>query len=174
MRKDPAPATRRGNGAIGVDLNYGFLAVGEVDRFGNPLGEFLIPVPMRDRSTDQINAALGEALKQVMQLAVSTNKPVAMESLDFEKKKRSLGEKGGRYSRMLSGLVYGKHQKMAEPAAGRAAVELIRVDPFATSAAGQAKVMGRYGLSPHGAAACVIARRGLLASTWRVLLSVTP
>ncbi|HUW65643.1 MAG TPA: transposase [Spirochaetia bacterium] len=160
-RKDPAPATRRGIGAIGVDLNYGFLAVGEIDRFGNPMGEFIIPVPMRDRSTGQINAALGDALKQVMELSASKNKPVAMELLDFEKKKRSLGEKGARYSRMLSGLVYAKYQKMAESAAGRTAVELIRVDPFATSAVGQVKFMARYGLSSHGAAACVIARRGL-------------
>ena len=160
-RRDPAPATRQGNGAIGVDLNYGFLAVGDVDRFGNPLGELLIPVPMRDRSTDQINADLGDALKQVMELAVVKNKPVAMESLDFDKKKRSLREKGARYSRMLSGLVYAKYQKMAQSAASRAAVELIQVDPFATSAAGQVKFMARYGLSSHGAAACVIARRGL-------------
>lgn len=84
-----------------------------------------------------------------------------MESLDFDKKKRSLGEKGGRYSRMLSGLVYAKYHKMAESAAARAAVELIRRNPFATSAAGQVKFMRRYGLSSHGAAACVIARRGL-------------
>ena len=50
---------------------------------------------------------------------------------------------------------------MAESAAGRAAVELISKDPFATSAVGQVKFMRRYGLSSHGAAACVIARRGL-------------
>ena len=61
-RVDPAPATRRDNGAIGMDLNYGFLAVGEVDRFGNPLSEWHIPVPMRDRTTARIDAALGDAL----------------------------------------------------------------------------------------------------------------
>ena len=160
-RDDPAPRTRRGNGAMGVDLNYGFLAVGEVDRFGNPLGEWNMPVPMRDRTTDQIDAALGDALKQVMELAVDKDKPVVMESLDFDQKKRSLGEKGAGYSRMLSGLVYARYNKMAASAAARAAVELIRAHPFATSAVGQVKFMRRYGLSSHGAAACVIARRGL-------------
>ncbi|MDA8336808.1 MAG: hypothetical protein M0Z41_17775 [Peptococcaceae bacterium] len=144
-----------------MDLNYGFLAVAEVDRFGNPLAEWNIPVPMRDRTANQINAALGDALKEVMELAVAGNKPVVMESLDCDKKKRSLGEKGGRYSRMLSGLVYAKYHKMAESAAGRAAVDLIPKNPFATSAAGQVKFMRRYGLGSHGAAACMIARRGL-------------
>ena len=72
-----------------------------------------------------------------------------------------MGEQGAGYARMLSGLVYAKYRRMAASAAARAAVELIRANPFATSASGQLKFMVRYGLSSHGAAACVIARRGL-------------
>ncbi|HUW64281.1 MAG TPA: transposase, partial [Spirochaetia bacterium] len=160
-RKDPDPVTSGWNGAVGLDLNYGFLAVGEVDRHGNPLGEFKIPVPMRDRTTEQIEAALGDALKEAVSFAVQRGKPVAIESLDFSRKKQSLGEQGAGYARMLSVLVYAKYQQMAASAAARAAVELIRRNPFATSVAGQLKFMVRYGLSSHGAAACVIARRGL-------------
>jgi hypothetical protein len=86
---------------------------------------------------------------------------VVIEFLDFGKKKQSLGEQGAGYARMLSGLVYAKYRRMAASAAARAGVELIRINPFATSVIGQLNFMPRYGLSSHGAAACVIARRGL-------------
>jgi len=118
-RKDPAPLTGRWNGAVGLDLNSGFVAVGEIDRYGNPLGEFRIPVPMRDRSTEQIEASLGNALKEAMAFASLRGKPVVIESLDFGKKKQSLGEQGAGYARMLSGLVYAKYQQMAASAGAR-------------------------------------------------------
>ncbi|MGB9825344.1 MAG: IS200/IS605 family accessory protein TnpB-related protein, partial [Desulfofundulus sp.] len=35
--------TSRWNGAVGIDLNDGFLRVGDIDRSGNPLNEFEIP-----------------------------------------------------------------------------------------------------------------------------------
>ena len=160
-REDPAPVTSRWNGAVGLDLNSGLLSVGEIDRYGNPVSEFKIPVPMRDRSTEQVEAALGEAMKEAVEYARFRGKPVVIEFLDFGKKKQSLGEQGAGYARMLSGLVYAKYQRMAASAAARAGVELIRTNPFATSVIGQLKFMPRYGLSSHGAAACVIARRGL-------------
>ncbi|MDA8334128.1 MAG: hypothetical protein M0Z41_03890 [Peptococcaceae bacterium] len=106
-------------------------------RFGNPVGQFKILVPRHDRNTGQIEAALGDALKEAIEFAGLKGKPVAIESPDFEKKKQSLGEKGARYARMLSGPVYAKYHRMAASAAGRAAVELIPVNLFATSAAGQ-------------------------------------
>ncbi|ACX52894.1 IS605 family transposase OrfB [Ammonifex degensii KC4] len=165
-RDDPAPSTSRWNGAVGVDLNDGFLQVGEVDRSGNPVGEFEIPVPMRDRTRGQIAAALGEAIKEVVLYAKEKGKPVAIEDLDFTAKKRGLRESNSRYARMLSGFAYRKFRAMVESCCSREGVELLKpegkhVDPFATSVIGQLKFMARYGLSPHGAAACVIARRGL-------------
>lgn len=165
-RDDPAPSTSRWNGAVGIDLNDGFLQAGEVDRFGNPVSEFRIPVPMRDRSRGQIAAALGEAVKKAVLYAKERGKPVAIEDLDFAEKKQALRESGSRYARMLSGLTYKKFRTMAESCCSREGVELLKpegrhADPFATSAVGHLRFMARYGLSPHGAAACVIARRGL-------------
>ncbi|WP_245527883.1 Atg14 domain-containing protein [Ammonifex degensii] len=91
-RDDPAPSTSRWNGAVGVDLNDGFLQVGEVDRFGNPVNEFKVPVAMRDRRRGQVTAALGEAVKKVVLYAKEKGKPVAIEDLDFTAKKRGLRE----------------------------------------------------------------------------------
>ncbi|HEY8488843.1 MAG TPA: transposase, partial [Thermaerobacter sp.] len=45
--------------------------------------------------------------------------------------------------------------------AAREGVEVIEVNPAYTSVIGKIKFMARYGLSPHGAAAVAIARRGL-------------
>lgn len=165
-RDDPAPSTDRWNGAVGIDLNDGFIQAGEVDRFGNPVNEIKVSVPMRDRSRGQIAAALGKAIKEVVLYAKERGKPVAIEDLEFTVRKQALRESGSRYARMLSGFVYGKFRVLVESCCSREGVELLKpggrhVDPFATSVIGQLKFMARYGLSPHGAAACVIARRGL-------------
>jgi len=153
-------------GAVGIDLNDGFLQAGEIDRFGNPMKEFKIPVPMRDRSRDQVKAALGEAVKKVVLYAKEKGKPIAVEDLDFAKKKQALRELGTKRARVLSGLAYKQFREMVESCAFREGVEVLKpggknVDPFATSFIGQLKFMARYGLASHGSAACVIARRGL-------------
>lgn len=130
------------------------------------LNEFEIPVPMRDRSKNQVKAALGEAVKKAVLYAKERGKPIAIENLDFAKKKQALRESGTKHARMLSGLTYRQFRMMVESCILREGVELLKpdgknVDPFATSVIGQLKFMVRYGLSSHGSAACVIARRGL-------------
>jgi len=157
----PKVITSKENGAFGVDLNAGFLVAGEVDRYGNPLRELKIPVMMHDRNSRQITAAIGDAVKQIVQLAKTKGKPIVVENLDFARKKQSLGEAGEKYARMLSGFTYAKFKQMITSRCAREGVELIQRNPFATSLAGQFNFMARYGLSSHGAAACVIARRGL-------------
>ena len=157
----PVVTTNRWNGAIGIDLNAGFLVAGEVDRYGNPLGEIIIPVQMYSRSSKQITASLGDAIKQIVLLAKEKGKPIVIELLDFSQKKQTLREMGTGYARMLSGFAYNKFKMLIQSRTAREGVELIKKNPFATSLAGQFKFMARYGLSSHGAAACVIARRGL-------------
>lgn len=157
----PKVTANKWNGAMGVDINDGFLVAGEVDRYGNPLQETKIPVLMHDRSSHQITAAIGDAVKQIVHLAKTKGKPIVIENLDFAKKKQSLGEAGAKYSRMLSGFTYSKFNQITTSQCAREGVGLISRNPFATSLAGQFNYMARYGLSSHGAAACVIARRGL-------------
>ena len=49
---------------------------------------------------------------------------------------------------------------MIEAKAKKAGVRVQRANPAYTSQIGHMKFMARYGLSSHGAAACMIARRG--------------
>lgn len=153
--------TNRKLGAIGVDLNAGFIAIAEVDRFGNPLGEHAISIAMYKRTSDQVAAALGDAVKEIVTIAKEAGKPIIIEDLDFSKKKLLLRENGKGYARMLSSFCYSKFKAMLLARAAREGVEVIAVNPFATSLIGQVKFMGRYRLSSHGAAAVAIARRGM-------------
>ena len=50
-------------GAIGVDMNAGFVSTCEVDRFGNPLKEEKIHLNMYNRSSDQVTASVGDVSK---------------------------------------------------------------------------------------------------------------
>ena len=148
-------------GSLGVDLNVGFMSLCEVDRFGNPLYEETIPLRMYNRSSDQITAALGDGVKAIVDKAMKTQKPMVIEVLDFSKKKSMLGEESKKYSRMLSGFAYSKFKEMLKSRATKYGVEVIEVTAAYTSVIGQMNFMKRYGLSSHGSAACVIARRGL-------------
>jgi len=149
------------NGCFAVDVNNGFLTVGEVDRFGNPLGEEPYSTPMVSRTKHQLQADLGNAVKEMVQRAKEEGKSIGYEDLDFTKKKQQLGEHGVRYSKMLSSFAYATFKQLLEARAAKEGVEIIKVNPFATSLVGQFYFMKRYGLSSHGSAACTIARRAL-------------
>jgi hypothetical protein len=51
---------------------------------------------------------LGDAVKKLTDIASSYGCPIAVEQLDFSKKKTSMKEQGVRYSRMLSNFSYAK------------------------------------------------------------------
>ncbi|WP_462408654.1 IS200/IS605 family accessory protein TnpB-related protein [Neobacillus sp. Marseille-QA0830] len=159
-RETPKAGTSNGNGFIGVDLNAGFIAVCEIDRFGNPIHSWTIKVPMYSRRKEQVVASMSDAIKSVLEYAVSVRKNVMIEKLDFSKKRTRLREMGPAYARMLSGFAYSTFQQLIESKAKKAGVNIKRVNPAYTSQIGQMKFMARYGLSSNQAAACMIARRG--------------
>ena len=156
----PKIGTSKDNGLIGIDLNAGFLSNCEIDRFGNPIKEWKINVPMYERNKNQIKASLSDAIKQVLEYAILVQKNVAIEKLDFTKKKTQLREIGPKYARMLSGFTYSAFKEMLEAKAKKLGVYIDCVNPAYTSQIGHIKFMARYGLSSHGSAACMIARRG--------------
>ena len=158
---EPTAKTSIFGGAIGVDLNAGFLSVCEVDRFGNYLKTFDINVNMYSRTSEQVKASIGDVVKNIIDYALKTGKSVCIEDLNFSKKKAILTECGTKYSRMLSGLTYSTFKSMLESRAKRFGVEVIKVNPAYTSLIGHFKFMKKYGISSHGSASMVIARRGL-------------
>ncbi|MBK1736310.1 hypothetical protein CKO15_13790, partial [Halorhodospira abdelmalekii] len=148
-------------GAIGVDLNADHLAVCETDRSGNPVAAFTIPLVTYGLDRHQTQARIGEAIKTLMDFACDRDKPLAIEKLDFSAKKAALEAEGGRYARMLSALAYDRIVATLKARAHDAGLEVLCRNPAYTSVIGREKFAERYGLSPHHAAALVIARRAL-------------
>jgi IS605 OrfB family transposase len=153
--------TSRVAGALGVDLNPDRVAVGEVDRFGNPLCVRDIPIQVQGRRKEQVLSALGDAVADIATWARTSGKPVVVERLDFRAKKARLRDVSDRHARKLSHFAYAAFHALLVSRAAREGVEVIEVNPAYTSVMGKVKFMARYGLSPHGSAAVAIARRGL-------------
>lgn len=159
----PAPKPRSVHhiGVVGVDVNTDHLAVTEIDRFGNLIASFRVPCATRGKSRHQALAVIGNAVKQVVTDASCRLKPVVIERLDFEAKKAELQRRVAGYNRMLSGFAYAACHAVLQARTYDAGIALYRVNPAYTSLIGSCKFAGRYGLSPHQAAALSIGRRGM-------------
>ena len=158
-RKAPKIITNKNLGAIGIDINQHHLAVTEIDRTGNPVKAFNIPLVTYGKTTNQTKALVGDACKQLIDFAVKTNKPLVIEDLDFQQKKSELEKNKPKYARMLSSLAYQTIIQTIQSRAFRFGCQVFTVNPAYTSIIGRIKFAKRYGLTIHHAAATVIARR---------------
>ena len=157
----PALRSHRLLGAIGVDVNSGFITVAETDRFGNILSSRKIAVPETGRSAGQRAAARGEAVKDVIAQCLRTGKPLVLEKLDFQAKKRDLRVRNPNARRKLSALGYRALHDLFSARALDSGIEVLTINPAYTSTQGLVRYAARRGWSSHQAAAGVIARRGL-------------
>ena len=60
----------KNNGITSIDFNYGFLAVSDVDRYGNLVNTFQVPYRSTHCTSEQTQQSLSKALKIVIQYAV--------------------------------------------------------------------------------------------------------
>jgi IS605 OrfB family transposase len=152
--------TSKALGAIGIDINADHLALSEVDRFGNPIDTMSIPLVTYGKSQHQAKALIGEASALAIAWAANKRKPIALEKLDFTRKKGSLKEiDNPKYARMLSSFSYQSILVTLQSRAYREGIEIMEVNPAFTSVIGRVKFARHYGLSIHQAAAVCIARR---------------
>lgn len=151
--------TSLGRGAVGVDLNADHLAVTEVDRSGNWLNSFSIPLVTYGKSADQASAITGDAVAELVGYAREVGKPVAFEKVDFSETRAQLeGERPG-YSRMLSSFAYGRFREYLASRGQKEGVEVFGLNPAYTSLIGRVKYKECCGASVDQAAAMVLARR---------------
>ena len=152
------------NGAIGVDLNVGFLSIMPVDASGNPLKPLSLDMPIETAalSSDRAKAVLGDVVKALVDMALKQCRPIVIEDLEFVKKKAALKETAGsNLARRLSSFSYNLVKTMIHSRAARFGVRVIDVNPAFTSHMGRAKYVTALGISVHRAAAAMIARRGM-------------
>jgi len=114
-----------------------------------------LPVPAEQLPTGTIT------VKQAMEVAVESHKPIVIEGLEFGKRKAALENEGSGRARMLSSFAYHQTIQYLKAAGFRAGVEVIEVNPAYTSTLGTVNYAVRYGISIHQGAAIAIARRGL-------------
>ena len=153
--------TDRRLGAIGLDLNPHQLVLAELNRCGNFQGGEHIPCMTYGKRREQAKAVVGDAVKQVMAVAVRSRKPLVIERLEFAKKKAALENAGSGRARMLSSFAYRQAIQCLRAAAFRAGVEVLEVNPAYTSTIGAVNHAARFGISIHQGAAIAIARRSL-------------
>lgn len=152
--------SRLASGCVGVDLNVGFVAVSETDRFGNVIDAFNVPLSLDGLSSHEAETALAECVKLIVAHAVQGGKPISIERLDFAKKKAQLSYASPGRQRMLSSFAYRTFERLLSARSHDAGVEVRHVNPAYSSKIGRQKYARRYGLSVHLAAAFVLARRG--------------
>lgn len=112
--------TDRKNGFLGLDLNPHLVAVTLVDPHGNPLESRHIRIQVQGRRREQVEASLAEAVAQVVKWAKAKKVPIALERLDFTKKKDRLEVLGGKkYARMLSSFAYRKFHSLLRSRAAK-------------------------------------------------------
>lgn len=165
--QSPVALTDMFRGAIGVDLNADHIAFAMIDRYGNPVRSDAtglpttgrIELPLRGASSDRRNALIGDAARDLVDLAVRLQLPLVMEQLDFTARKEALKPGDASYNRMLSSFAWSQIQSAIRRRAARLGVELVDVNPAWTSMIGKTNYARRYGLSVHIAAAVAIARR---------------
>jgi IS605 OrfB family transposase len=133
--------------------------VTETDRFGNPVGSWVIHCVTYGRTSERRAAIVGDAVKQAVAIAVDRGKPIAIEKLDFWKTRATLEAASGKHARMFCAFAYRRIQAVIRARSYEAGIEVLDTNPAYSSIIGKYKFASRYGLSAHNAAACVLARR---------------
>ena len=153
------PVTPSDRGSIGMDINRDHIALAEIDRKGNLVKAWRLPVKERG-ARNQREYERYVAVKRIVEECVGRKKNLVMESLDFERKKEESLYGNRKYNRMLGAFAYKELEEKIERKCRKKGVYLRKVDPRDTSQIGKLKYAKRLGLSIHHSAAYVIARRG--------------
>ncbi len=148
-------------GVIAVDLNEDHLAVTLVDRMGNPLYREALPFPAAGTDEHVAEAMIGEAVRMLCVWTRANRFGIAVEKLDFSKKKAALKAFGKRHARRLSGMAYASFYQVLSARCAREGIDLHQVNPAFTSVIGGKKYAPWRGFTRHHAAALVIGRRAL-------------
>ena len=170
-----APVASRHQGCLGVDVNAWGLSYAAVDAQGQLLhatdpvtgkraaikGDIVLP--LRGKSAAQAKHCLRQAIVTLVTLAYQHRLAIAIEALDFARKKARLREMPAGYARMLSRLTTVGFTETLASRCRKVGVAHHQVAPAWTSVAGFAKYGASLSLSIDQAAAFAIGRAGVLA-----------
>ena len=161
--------TSKNKGCIGVDINQDHLAVSNLDKKGNLLTIYTFNYDLNG-SKHKNNNSISLAVKELMLLSTSLNKPIVIEELDFSAKKKSLSlsqYKNKSKNKQLSSFAYSKIIELIKARAEDNYIEVREVNPSYTSMIGRIKYSNRSRISVHHGAAICIGRKGLFGSSYK-------
>ena len=150
-------------GVVGIDINNDHIALSETDEHGNMIHCREIPFDLSKKLTNQRNWIIENTVNQVLDYCVSAAKPLIIEELNFEKKKKDfeLYDRDKNYHRMLSEFSYRKIIEKLYSRSYKVGIGINEVNPAYTSIIGKLKYAGIKGITVHKAASYVIARRAM-------------
>lgn len=151
--------TRSSYGTIGLDFNKGFITLTETNQHGHMLQtQFL---PYRFKQGNKTKSDLQVLALYIVDLALSTEKDIAIENLNFKvTKAKTEAKKGKKYNEMIHSLAYRQFVNIMDSATYRNHVHLTKVNPAWTSWIAKEKYCPIMKLNTHVGASFVIARRG--------------
>ncbi len=166
--------TSMNNGCIGVDFNKNSVEWAYVLHDGNIKDKGKISFQWKGFSSGQRQVIMRNLVVKLTDMAFNYQCPIAIESLDFSKKKASMSEASKLYNTMLSNLSTGMFREAIFSRCQRFGIGLHKVNPAFTSVIGMIKFMPRYGLNSGTAAAMTIARRAMSMSERAPVCLVRP
>ena len=142
---------------LGVDLNADHAAWAVINAQGNPVATGTVPMPLRQLTSGQRDAVIGDACAELVRIAVLHGcDAIAIEDLDLS------GKAPARFadaSRAAAALPTRKFAETIRRRAVRAGLRVSAVNPAWTSVLGRVNYSYPNGLTVHEGAAIVIARR---------------
>lgn len=153
--------TCKARGVVACDFNDGHLDLAETDACGNLVDAWSVPLSFHGCG----NRARNEVLNAVADIGgrcVSSGKSLAIEDLDFRKRKATTvkSAKNRGRNKMLHALDHSRFASACESMGARRGVEVVKVNPAYTSQVAKAKYCPERKLPSHNGAAYVIGRRG--------------
>jgi hypothetical protein len=148
-------------GVVGIDFNADHIALAVAGAGGDLREVRRLDMPLAHKTSGERLNILRETADAIVKKVVALGLPIAMEDLDFAKRKRRLEDVLIGRRRMLSSLASKAFFGAVASAAARAGVPLVRVDPAWTSVIGAVTFTRRHGVSVEPAAAHAIARRAM-------------
>ncbi|WP_287585044.1 IS200/IS605 family accessory protein TnpB-related protein, partial [Candidatus Borrarchaeum sp.] len=155
----PVPASHYGyeHGAIGLDFNYNFVALTNVDQHGTLLSYHSISFNnLHNYRTDKRNDYISYKMDKIVNYCINKGKGIVVEDLQFGQK----FSYNTRLNRKLSNLKT-TALELLERKCKKRGVSFRKVFPGYTSIIGRYNYARLHNLSVHHLASYVIARRGL-------------
>lgn len=150
-----------GRRVLGVDVNADHLAWALLTPDGNRLRTGRINLALDGLGSQARRSLICEAASALVKIAIAEDAQIALEDLDFTRKKRELSirpESALKRSK-LHALPYAAILEAIRRRAARRGVPVREVNPAYTSIIGRVNFSTRHGISTHRAAALAIGRR---------------